>query len=138
MGSRLGVRKTFSGQPPDPCCGLDIVHVDAVHVGTLFAVNLDGHEALIEDLCNIGVLERFALHNMTPMAGSVSYTDEQQAIGFGGQGNGIGAPHLPCHGVLHVAADIRTTALIESIFQLGGRRPERQRPMPLRGGVDPS
>jgi hypothetical protein len=45
---------------------LYVVHVDAVEVGPLFAVELDGDEVLVEEGGDFGVFEGFALHYVTP------------------------------------------------------------------------
>lgn len=36
----------------------------------------------------------------------IANTDKQQPIRLLGQRDGLGAPHLPCDGVLHVAPDL--------------------------------
>ena len=45
------------------------LHVDSINVGALFTIDLDRHEALIDDSCHLSVLEGFMRHDMTPVAG---------------------------------------------------------------------
>ena len=52
------------------------VHVDRVEVGPLLAVELDADEELVHQRRGLGVLERLALHHVTPVARRVA--DRQQ------------------------------------------------------------
>ena len=51
---------------------LDEVDVNAVDVGTLFAVDFDTNEMLIEVVGYFGVGKRLAIHHVTPVASRVA------------------------------------------------------------------
>lgn len=118
-------------RPTSTACGsLDIVHVYAINIGALFAIDLNGYEVLVQDVRDFLVLERLALHDMTPMAGRISDAYEDESVGLLGQLQRFWAPLLPCDRIVHVAAHIRAPRLIQAVFKLqavarGGRRAGR-------------
>lgn len=113
VGSDEDVQRPAAGA----CGSLDVVHVYAVDIRALFAINLYWYKVVVEQLGNLIVLKRLALHDMTPMAGSVAYADENQAVGLFGQVDSLWSPQLPCDGVVHMAADVGATALIQAVAQ---------------------
>jgi len=61
----------------------------------LFPVHLDGHEVLVEDAGHLGIVEGFAGHDVTPVAGRVTDAEEDGFVlptgllqGFGSGYNG--------------------------------------------------
>ena len=56
------------------------VHVDLVEVRSLFAIDLDADEELVHQRGGLGVLERFVLHHVAPVAGAVADRDEQRLV----------------------------------------------------------
>ena len=63
-----------------PGQGLDGVHVDGVEVGALLAIDLDGHEVLVQVGRRGLVLERLALHDVAPVAGRVADGQEDRPV----------------------------------------------------------
>jgi hypothetical protein len=59
---------------------LDGLHVESVDVGTLLAVDLHAHEALVHQFGRARVLKRLALHHMAPVAGGVADRHEQRLV----------------------------------------------------------
>jgi hypothetical protein len=54
--------------------------VDLVKVGALFAVDLDGNEMGVEDLCHRLVVEAFLLHHMAPVACGIADREEDGEV----------------------------------------------------------
>jgi len=96
-------------QGPPPLTGhqLDGLHVHLVHVGPLFAVDLDAYEMRVHEVGGLGVGKRLVLHHVAPMARAVPHADQHQlALGLGFR-PGCGAVREPMHGVVHVLTQIR-------------------------------
>src|SRR5208282_465060 len=55
-----------------PGRGLDEHHVNFVHVRPFLAVHLDADKMFVEKRADLFVLERFAFHDVAPMAGRVA------------------------------------------------------------------
>ena len=85
---------------------LDGGHVDLVHVGALLAVHLDGYEVLVQDIGGFLVLERFALHHVTPVTGGVAHAEEDGFAAGPGLGEGLVAPGVPVHRVVLVLEQV--------------------------------
>ena len=77
-------------------------HVDRVDVGALFAVDLDRDEVLVHQGCYASVLERLALHDVAPVAGRISHTEEDRLVLADGALEGLGAPGVPVDRVVGV------------------------------------
>ena len=81
-------------------------HVDLVDVGTLFAVDLDRYEVLVEDIGGCLVLERLALHDVAPVTGGVADAEEDGFAGGTGFGKGLVAPGVPVHRIVLVLEEV--------------------------------
>ena len=88
--------------------GLHEGHVDAVHVGPLFAIHLDGHETLVQDRGDALVLERFALHDVAPVAGGVTHGKEDGLVLAARFVERFRSPRIPIHRVVGVLQQVRT------------------------------
>jgi hypothetical protein len=95
-----------SGQPAVTREPRDRVHVDLVDVGALFAVDLDAHEQLVHERGGVGILERFVLHHVTPVARAIADRHEQRAVVAPGVGERLGTPRPPVDRVVHVLPEI--------------------------------
>ncbi len=82
------------------------VHVDAVEVGTLLAIDLHRHEALVQQRRRLLVLERLALHHVAPVTGAVADRDEQRLVFVARLRERRVAPRMPVHRVVHVLAEV--------------------------------
>ena len=101
-----GVRKTLSGQPPEPGHGLAGLHVDRVEVRPFLAVELDRHEALIHQRRDLGILERLAFHHVTPVAGRVADREQQRPVLLARASQRLLAPGVPVHRVVLVLEQV--------------------------------
>lgn len=78
------------------------VHVDFVDVGAFFAVDFDGDDEFVLELCDVVVFEGFAFHDVAPVAGGVADADEDGFVLFAGELPGFVAPGVPVDGVVLV------------------------------------
>ena len=95
--------------------GLDERHVDAVHVGALFAVHLDGHVIAIHQRGDLFVLEALALHDVAPVAGGVADGKEDGLVLQARFLEGRLAPGIPIHGIVGVLQQIGTLLLGQAV-----------------------
>ena len=79
---RLEVRRQEHRVGPPPLAGehLGRRHVDLVEVGAFLAVDLDADEAAVHQLGDRRVGERFALHDVAPVAGRVAHRQEDRLV----------------------------------------------------------
>ena len=89
-----------------PGHGLDRVHVDAVQVGPLLAVDLDADEALVHLGGRLGVLERLMGHHVAPVAGRVADREQDRLVLGPGPLQGLGAPRVPVDRVVGVLEEV--------------------------------
>ncbi len=78
------------------------VHVDLVDVGALLAVDLDRHEVLVEELRDLRVLERLALHHVAPVAGGVADREEDRPVLAARALERLRAPRIPVDRVVEM------------------------------------
>ena len=86
---------------------LDGAHVDRVEVGPLLAVDLDRHEALVEQPRRRLVLERLALHDVAPVARGVADRQEDRPVEGPRPGERLGPPRVPIDRVVGVLEEVR-------------------------------
>ena len=98
---RAAVRREEDGHRPPavPGHGDDGVHVQAVDVGPLLAVDLDGDEVLVHQPSRAVVLEGLVLHDVAPVAGRVADRKEHRAVLLSRPGKRFLAPGIPVHRV---------------------------------------
>ena len=94
---------------------LDGVHVDLVEVGALFAVNLDVDEVLVHESRDVFVLERLALHHVTPVARRVADAQEYRLVFALRARERLFAPRVPVHGVVRVLQKVRARLAREAV-----------------------
>ncbi len=90
---------------------LDRLHVHAVDVGPLLAVELDANELLVEQPGDLLVLERLLFHHVAPVAGGVADGEEDGQVARARFGEGLVAPRPPVDRVVRVLEQVR--ALLE-------------------------
>ena len=122
-GRPSGVRNTVIGQPPPPRHGLDGLHVDGVHVGTLLPVDLDGDEALVDLLGGLVVLERLVGHDVAPVTGGVADGQEDGTVLGARPGEGLVAPRDTSPPGCARAGGDRGSSPSPSRFMAGSLRP---------------
>ena len=81
-------------------------HVDAIHVGPLLPVHLDGNEPSVEQFRHRVVLERFALHHVAPVAGGVADREEDRLLLAPRLLERLLAPGIPVHRVVGVLEQV--------------------------------
>ena len=82
------------------------LHVDGVHVRSLFAVDFDAYEALVEPVGHNLVLERLVCHHMAPVAGRVAHRQEDRLVLCRGFGERLLAPRVPVDGIVAVLLQV--------------------------------
>ena len=102
------VRQGNAIQRPPPLTGhqLDGLHVNLVHVGTFFAVDLDAHEMGVHEMGRLGVGKSLVLHHVAPMACAVPHADQHQFAFGPGFGPSFRPVWQPTHGIVHVLTQV--------------------------------
>src|ERR1022692_2723726 len=90
-------------------------HVDAVHVGALFAVHLDGHVMAVHQGGDLFVLEALALHDVAPVAGGVADGKEDGLVLNTRRLESLFTPGIPIHRVVSVLQQIGTLLLSQTV-----------------------
>ena len=90
-------------------------HIHAVNVGTLFAVNFYRNEVFIQQFSCFGILKALMCHNMTPMAGAVTDTQENRLILRLCPFKCLAAPRIPVNRIVCVLKQIRTCFIFQMI-----------------------
>ena len=104
---RSGVRNTFKRPASLAAGGLDERHIDAVHVGAFLAVDFDADEVGVQKGGQLLVLERLALHHMTPMASRVADAQENRFVPAARFIEGLFTPGVPIHRIMLVLKQVR-------------------------------
>ena len=76
--------------------------IDGVHVGPLFAVDLDVDEQRVHQRGDLGILEAFMRHHVAPVAGGIADREQDRLVGCHCGGERRRAPGLPMHRVVLV------------------------------------
>ena len=101
---RLQLGREPNGHGPASAAGggLYECHVNAIYVGPLFAIHLDGHEMPVHQRGDGFVLERFALHHVAPMAGGIADGKEDRLSLPARFFERLRPPREPVHGIVCV------------------------------------
>ena len=78
-----------------------------VHVGPLVAVHLDADEIRIEEFGEGGVLVRFAIHDVAPVAPDGADVEQHGALEPRGRVEGLASPGVPVDGLMGGALQVR-------------------------------
>ena len=87
--------------------GLHEGHVNLVHIGPLLAIHLDADEARVQKHRDLFVLERFALHDVAPVAGGVADAEKNRPVFDPRLFKRLIAPGEPIHGIVRVLEQVR-------------------------------
>src|SRR5918993_2361291 len=88
--------------------GLGGLHVDSVDVRSLLPVHLDRHKLIVDQLCNVGVLEGLVGHDVAPVACGIADGEKDWDVAGGGLGKGLVAPRPPVHRIVRMLQQIGT------------------------------
>ena len=86
---------------------LDEGHVNLVHIRSFLAVELDADEVLVEEMGDPFVLEGFPFHDVAPVAGRVTYAEEDRLVLPARPREGFLAPGKPVHRIVGVLEEVR-------------------------------
>ena len=105
---RLAVGRQDHAHGPSAAPGqrLDSVHVDRVDVRALLTVDLDRHEAAVEQGGDLVVLERLVRHDVAPVARRVAHGQEHGPVLGTGARERIVTPFEPVDRVVGVLAQV--------------------------------
>ena len=87
--------------------GLDGGHVYGVYIGSFFTVHLNAYEVLIHKFGDTFVFKRFVFHNVAPVTGGISNTQQDGDITGFGFFKSLFSPGKPINGVVFVLQEIR-------------------------------
>ena len=82
-------------------------HVDRVDVRPFLPVHLDRNVVLVEEPCDLKVLERFTLHDVAPVAGAVADAEENRPPEASGGFKRLIPPGIPVHRVVGMLQQVR-------------------------------
>jgi hypothetical protein len=82
------------------------LHVEAVHVRPLLAVDLDRDEVLVHERGGLGVLEGLVLHDVAPVTRGVADGEEDRLVLVARAREGLVAPGVPVHRVVGVLEQV--------------------------------
>jgi hypothetical protein len=82
-------------------------HVDAIQVGTFFAIHFDVDEVLVHQRCGFRVFEGFVCHDMTPVASRIADAQKDGLVLSFGFCQGFVTPGIPVHRIIGVLEKIR-------------------------------
>jgi hypothetical protein len=82
------------------------LHVDAVHVGPLLAVDLDGDVEPVEELRDLEVLERLLFHHVAPVAGGVADGEEDRLVLRPRLREGFVSPRAPVDRIVRMLEEV--------------------------------
>ena len=84
------------------------IHVNLIEVGTLFAIDFDRNEVLVNQPRDRVVLERLALHHVAPMAGRVADRQHDRLVLRLRAPQRVRSPRIPIDGIVRMLAQVRT------------------------------
>jgi hypothetical protein len=94
---------------------LNGVHHQLVDFRTLFAVHFDADEMLVHQGGAIFLFKRFVGHDVAPVAGRITYGDEDGLILGAGLSKGLWAPWPPVYRVILMLAEVERALVDQSI-----------------------
>ena len=149
---RLQLRRQPHAHRPSAgtCRGLHERHVHAIDIGSLFAIDLDGNEVVVQDFGNGGVFERLVRHHVAPVASRVSNREKHRFVALSCGVEGVLPPRVPMDRIICMLEQGRLCSPARRLFMwhgssrlmsrriLPGRRRELDAPQQDdRGEIDP-
>ena len=99
--------------------GLQRAHIDPIQIRSFFAVEFDGDEIFVEEGGDFIIHERFAFHDVAPMAGGVADAEENRFIFLFRSIEGFLTPWVPIDWVMCVLQQVRGFFLSEPVGGAG-------------------
>ena len=124
-GRPSGGEKHRHRPPAAPGHGLDRLHVDGVHVGTLFTIDLHRHEPGVELVCGRVVLEGLVGHDVAPVARGVPDRQEDGTVLGAGLFEGLVTPGVPVDRIVRVLAEVGARLRGQSVHPCEPTAPTR-------------
>ena len=94
-------------------------HIDPIQIRSFFAVEFDGDEIFVEEGGDFIIHERFAFHDVAPMAGGVADAEENRFIFLFRSIEGFLTPWVPIDWVMCVLQQVRGFFLSEPVGGAG-------------------
>ena len=95
--------------------GLHGLHVDAIDVGPLFAIDLYVDEVVVHEARGLFVLERLVRHDVAPVAGGVADAQQDRLVFALGGLQRLGSPRVPVDGVIGVLEEVGARFVGEAV-----------------------
>src|SRR5579872_4685315 len=100
--------KECSQRPPTLTAdGLHCGLISAVDVRPFVAINLHCDILIVDDLRDLGILVRLAIHHVTPVAPHRAHVEQHWLVFALSLLESVGAPLVPFHGLMHRRTQIR-------------------------------
>ena len=114
---RTSIRGKKCGEWPStlPADSLNGRLIAAVNIRALVAVYFNGNVIFINELRDLGILVRFAIHYMAPMAPDRPNIEQHRLVLALGLLEGIGAPLMPFDRLMHGRTQIRGRRIRERV-----------------------
>ena len=93
----------------------DGVHVDRIEVRSLLAVDLDVDEVLVHERRRLRVLERLALHHVTPVTCRVADREQDRLVFIASARERLVAPRVPVDRVPRVLQQVRARLVGQAV-----------------------
>ena len=116
----IGRQKHRHGPAARAARGLHHRHVDAIDVGPLLAVELDGHEVVVQERGHRLVLERLVRHHVAPVAGGVPHRQEHQPVLAARPLEGGVTPRVPLDRVVGVLQQVGALFVEQTVRLVAG------------------
>ena len=114
-GSHEDRERPASGARQELACG----HVQLVDIGSLFPVDLDTDEMLVQEVCDPGIGEGFPLHDMAPVAGGVPYREKYRLVVLFRLFKCLVTPWIPVHRVVRMLDQVWTLLVNQPVCMPG-------------------
>ena len=95
------------------------LHVDLIEIRTFLTIHLDAHVIAIHERGDLLVLERFPLHDVTPMTSGIPDRQEQGLILILGQPERFLTPGIPIHRVVGMLQQVGACFVNETVRRTG-------------------
>src|SRR6266403_4274093 len=95
--------------------------VAGIHIGTLVAVDFDGHEIVADDFRDFGILVAFAVDDVAPVAPHGTDIEEDGFVfRLGASKSGI-APFVPVNRLVRSGAQVGAGGIFQAVFRMVGQ-----------------
>ena len=117
----LAIRRQKHGHRPTAAPGehLHRAHINLIEIRALFPVDFNIDEQLVHQARDLFVLERLALHHMTPVTGGIADAQQDRFVFRLGLLERLLTPAIPIHRIMRVLQQIRTGLVNQPIGMFG-------------------